>query len=343
MVVLIAIIGLAGIALTMTGCDDPTNPAHTHEWEWVETTAPTCTDAGVETQTCKLDPSHINSTRPIDALGHNWYWKITTAATEETDGLKTETCSVCGEESGETQIIPKGTLHTHELNKTDATAATCETAGNPNYWTCSECGKFFADAGGATELTAEQIVIATTGHTLNRINAVAATCETAGSIEHWKCSVCGKYFDDAIGTNELTSGQIVIDANGHNHSGAWITNPTHHWRICPVDSQQIDYAAHSPANSVCDTCGYDNTPTSEADFVVTNLTQWNNARTAISGGGNGKSYLVHISGNVTIPGVSAATFGTATVSVTIDAIPGGSGVLKLNNDDNGSLLYIGAS
>ncbi|MCL2796980.1 MAG: Ig-like domain-containing protein, partial [Firmicutes bacterium] len=47
----------------------------------------------------------------------------------------------------------------HSLTKTDAVAATCTTAGNPDFWTCSVCGKYFADAAGMTELTAGQIII----------------------------------------------------------------------------------------------------------------------------------------------------------------------------------------
>jgi uncharacterized protein (TIGR02145 family) len=36
-----------------------------HDWEWVVTTAATPTSVGLETQTCKHDPSHTNGTRPL--------------------------------------------------------------------------------------------------------------------------------------------------------------------------------------------------------------------------------------------------------------------------------------
>jgi hypothetical protein len=48
----------------------------------------------------------------------------------------------------------------HELAKTDEIAATCTTEGNPDYWYCSVCEKYFADEGGTTELQEEQIVTA---------------------------------------------------------------------------------------------------------------------------------------------------------------------------------------
>jgi len=36
-----------------------------HDWEWIETTAPTYTTEGVETKTCKHDLSHTDGTRII--------------------------------------------------------------------------------------------------------------------------------------------------------------------------------------------------------------------------------------------------------------------------------------
>ena len=47
----------------------------------------------------------------------------------------------------------------HDLVHHDAQAATCTEAGNSEYYTCSRCGKFFSDAAGTTETTAEAVVI----------------------------------------------------------------------------------------------------------------------------------------------------------------------------------------
>ncbi len=56
-------------------------PALNHDWsDWTETTAPTCTENGVETRTCSRCPESEN--RPINALGHNFgEWTETTAPT----------------------------------------------------------------------------------------------------------------------------------------------------------------------------------------------------------------------------------------------------------------------
>ena len=72
----------------------PTNPPHTHSWSgWTQTTAPTCTAAGVETRTCSCGATE---TRPVNPLGHTWQ---ETAPTCTEAGSKT--CKVCGkQESG---------------------------------------------------------------------------------------------------------------------------------------------------------------------------------------------------------------------------------------------------
>jgi hypothetical protein len=55
----------------------------------------------------------------------------------------------------------------------------------------------------------------------------------------------------------------------HDFSGAWQKDATYHWKVCPVDNTIGQKAAHSPANGICSTCGYDNTPTpTAADFNI---------------------------------------------------------------------------
>lgn len=49
-------------------------------------------------------------------------------------------------------------------------------------------------------------------HTLVYVAAKPATTTTIGNIEYWYCSVCGKCFTDAEGTNEIPEAKTVIDA-----------------------------------------------------------------------------------------------------------------------------------
>lgn len=52
----------------------------------------------------------------------------------------------------------------HTLTHTSAKAPTCTEAGNIEYWTCDACGMLFSDETAATPTTAQQTVLAATGH-----------------------------------------------------------------------------------------------------------------------------------------------------------------------------------
>ena len=105
----------------------------------------------------------------------------------------------------------------HQLSKTDSKAATCTEAGNTEYWYCSVCKKYFSDEDGKQEISLAATVIPATGHQLSKTEGKAATCTEAGNIEYWNCSVCGKYFRDSEGRQEILLADTAIPA-GHQLS-----------------------------------------------------------------------------------------------------------------------------
>lgn len=98
----------------------------------------------------------------------------------------------------------------HKLVKTDAKAATCQSEGNNEYYTCSVCGKLFSDANGTTEIEQKDTVIPKAAHKLTKVEAKPATTESEGNIEHYTCADCGKLFADAEGKKELSAADVVI-------------------------------------------------------------------------------------------------------------------------------------
>ena len=102
----------------------------------------------------------------------------------------------------------------HQLSKRDRKAATCTEAGNTEYWYCSVCKKYFSDEAGTKETTLAATVVPATGHQLSKTEGKAATCTEAGNIEYWNCSVCGKYFRDSEGRQEILLADTAIPA-GH--------------------------------------------------------------------------------------------------------------------------------
>ena len=95
--------------------------------------------------------------------------------------------------------------HTHDMTKVQAVAATCTEDGNEAYYKCSECGKYFSDEAGNSEISLEDTVIAATGHKVEKLPGKAATCTEDGLTEGEKCSVCG----------EVIKAQEVIKSSGH--------------------------------------------------------------------------------------------------------------------------------
>ena len=102
------------------------------------------------------------------------------AATETTP----QTCTECG------YIITPALGHTHNMTKVDANPASCTEKGNIEYYKCDGCGKLFTDATGNVELTADQVVVAATGHDYEWKIDKEATATEKGS-KHEECKNCG--------------------------------------------------------------------------------------------------------------------------------------------------------
>ena len=85
--------------------------------------------------------------------------------------------------------------HTHTMEKIPANAPTCVQPGNSEYFTCTSCGRLYADEAGSQAITPESTVIPATGvHT----GGTATCCEKA------VCVTCGTDYGE-------------LDPN--NHSG----------------------------------------------------------------------------------------------------------------------------
>lgn len=118
------------------------------------------------------------------------------------------------------------------------------------HWRACACGAIAerANHNGGTATCVEKAECATCGreygafgaHELVHHDAVAADCETSGSVEYWHCAVCGKDFADADGERELES--VTIVASGHAL--------VYHERMAPTYS-----AEGREAHYACAVCG----------------------------------------------------------------------------------------
>lgn len=104
----------------------------------------------------------------------------------------------------------------------EETPATCIDDGMKAHYYCSDCKKFFdADK---NETTETDLTIPATGvHTFGAlIDESPATCIAGGMKAHYKCTVCGKYFDaDKNETTEEALKTPISPYYGH-HFGFWV-------------------------------------------------------------------------------------------------------------------------
>lgn len=193
------------------GCGTIMNKA-AHTWDaGVETTPATCTKAGVKTYTC--DVCKATKTEPIPVIAHQYEWKH-----DETNHW--QECSVCHD------IIDKAE-HTYASHKCEDTA-TCTKAGcgyvkpaGQHSWndgevttpaTCTTDGVKTYTCKVCSETKTEPIKAS--GHSLTKVEAVAATCTEGGNNEYYTCSVCKKVFK-ADKTTETTVADETLAALGH--------------------------------------------------------------------------------------------------------------------------------
>ena len=154
-----------------------------HTWNsGVQTTAPTCTTAGVKTYTCTASGCGGTYTESIPATGHSWK---TPTYSWSSDGKTCTATRVCSKDSSHKETA------TATITSAVKTAATCTVKGTTRY--TATFGVSWA-----TTQTKDVQDIAAKGHTW-----VNATCTAPKT-----CSVCGATEGSALGhsyTSKVTA------------------------------------------------------------------------------------------------------------------------------------------
>lgn len=187
----------ASYKLTVTDHDSGT-------WETVK--APTCTEAGVEQRVCEVC-GEVLETRGIAAKGHkDGEWVVTRQATCTEPGEKELHCATCGEVI-KTEAIP---ATGHAATHVSAQDATCTERGVIEHWACGTCGKLFADEACTVEMSQADTVAPALGHKLEQVVAVAPTIDKEGVEAHYRCTVCGELYWDAVGTKKVEHADDLV-------------------------------------------------------------------------------------------------------------------------------------
>ena len=138
-------------AVKCTVCGS-TLPALGHTWgAW------TSNGNGTHTRACKRDSAHTETKSCVDADRDHMCDACGQTISGHTGGTATCTakavCSVCGKSYGAVDTA------NHDLKHTAAKEPGAFVTGRIEYWTCRACGKYFADAGGAKEISRDDIII----------------------------------------------------------------------------------------------------------------------------------------------------------------------------------------
>ena len=238
---------------TFTCANDTTHVENvTAEVTSAVTTPAACETTGVRTYTAKvtfMDKEYTSSkTEAIPATGHTLTAVAEVPATCETAGVKAHwKCEVCGKLFSDVEGKTETTLEKLTIPATghaygepvwkwndDFKATATFTCGNDtshvekvDATVTSEVTEGSCEVGGTRTYTAKVTFegkeytdtktepVPAKGHTLTAVEAVPATCETAGVKAHWKCDVCGKLFSDVEGKTETTLEKLAIPATGH--------------------------------------------------------------------------------------------------------------------------------
>ncbi len=196
-------------------------------------------------------------------------WIDEIAATCVDTGVKGHyTCSVCGKnfdadenELSDLAIAVDPSNHVGTDETTGVKAATCKEDGYTGDVICSACRN--------VKTAGTVISKSTVAHTAKKTAAKNATCDAAGNIEYYTCTVCGKLFKDAACTQETNANGVKIAAKGHAY-GAWTTvrkatctQEGQEQRVCANDSNHKETRPIAKTNhedngsGYCKNCGAD--------------------------------------------------------------------------------------
>lgn len=281
----------------ITNISDPNDPAR-HSLVKTDEKAPTCTDDGNRAYwTCTecgnifSDDAGLNQTTLADvtvsATNHNWsndwssdgtgHWhdcvnancpitennqKVGYAAhTPGADATETtpQTCDVCGYE-----LAPAlGHIHANHLTFIAEVPETCTADGVKAHYEC-ECGKLFADAQAATEVTLESLKIAAhhtygtdwesdndddhyhicsvcsdkadvTPHSYDNGVITTPATETTEGVKTYTCSVC----------HHTKTETVPRLSHTHSLSVDYSKDETGHWHTCSGCTEKVDFEAHT--------------------------------------------------------------------------------------------------
>ena len=181
--------------------------------------------------------------------------------------------------------------HEHSIEHVEAKAATCTQVGNIEYWYCTECEIVCTDSAFTQQTELANTVVnklaheytntcdahckncgeltnESAAHTVEHVEAKAATCTENGNVEYWYCTVCGSAWTDEAKTQVTNLRSVVVPATDHEYLNSCdahcmncgeLTNPNAAHNIVHVEAKAGTDCQTYNGNVeywTCSDCGY---------------------------------------------------------------------------------------
>lgn len=140
------------------------------------------------------------------------------------------TCTTAGEKMFTAKVEFGGQTYTdqksiqvevsHDLVKTDYKEPTCSTQGNSEYYACSDCGKYFSDLAGSSEITKDSWILEKVAHSYT-IEGVCKWCNAEAETSYTGNKT--PVFDDLAG--KYISSTKAYDEDGNEYD-RYLLTPT---------------------------------------------------------------------------------------------------------------------
>ena len=245
------------IIYTFDGYDPAVPVDHVHTYE-DNITAPTCTEPGYTTHTCKCGKSYVSD--EVSALGHTPAEAIReneTAATctEAGSCVEVVNCARCNIELSRENKTLEALGHTPaEAIRENETAATCTEAGSyEEVVNCARCN---------TELSRESKTVEALGHSWDNGTVTTEPTEESDGVMTYTCTVCSTARTESI--PKLAHTHAYED----NITAPTCTEPGYTTHTCKCGksyvSDEVSALGHSWDNGTVTT-----EPTEESEGVMT--------------------------------------------------------------------------
>jgi hypothetical protein len=214
--------------------------AHTHDYHYLETVKPTCTELGYDRFQCS-ECGNLQKTNYTPATGHDYDTVTIREASCQQGGLSLNMCNKCGNHYTENTPV---SAHRYRENRV---AATCVLNGYTEH-ICEDCGyKYITDL---TPLIRHSY----------KAEITEPTCETRGYTTY-TCEVCGDTY-----VSDYTAALGHDWDNGHTVTGSTCESEGvmefHCTRCKEKMIKAISATGHTPGNAAtctepqkCETCG----------------------------------------------------------------------------------------